>query len=138
LGGLQVDGSVVVVGGSGFETRRRLNGAVVRLTSTGTIDATFGGGDGKVIANEVSGQDVLLRTAIDADQNIVAAGYGGPNFEVREAAGRVIWPEATVSRAPGPGRSRRHLASRCLLGQKSAYASLHSLSTRVNAFTAAL
>jgi uncharacterized delta-60 repeat protein len=84
---LQADDGIVLVGGTGFDTRRRLNAVVARLTPDGSIDTTFGGGDGRVIVNDTSGPELFFRTAIDTDGNIVTVGYGGPRFETARLLG---------------------------------------------------
>lgn len=70
---IQADGSIVVAGTAGyFSHNARV--ALVRYSSDGTLDATFGG-DGKVTTNMTPGFDAAFALAIQpGDQKIVAAG----------------------------------------------------------------
>ena len=68
---IQGDGKIVAVGraaGSGGVM------ALARYKQNGTIDTTFGGGDGKVTTNFTRGDDRADAVAIQADGDIVVAG----------------------------------------------------------------
>jgi uncharacterized delta-60 repeat protein len=69
---VQSDGKIVVVGRS--SNGSNLDFAVVRYTTTGALDSTFGSG-GKVTTAVGSGEDVPSAVAIQSDGKIVAAGY---------------------------------------------------------------
>lgn len=62
------DGKIVVVGSSGNDF------AIVRYNSNGSLDAIFDT-DGKVITDVGGGVDVANSVAIQADGNIIVAGY---------------------------------------------------------------
>jgi uncharacterized delta-60 repeat protein len=86
-----VDQKIVVAGGAGGAGGRFL---VARYTSNGTPDASFGGGDGRVLTDFTAGYDYVDALAIQADGKIVAAGstnyYGNaPRFALAryEASG---------------------------------------------------
>jgi uncharacterized delta-60 repeat protein len=71
---LQADGKIVVAG----EAFVSSDGAfgLARYNSDGSLDATFGGGDGKVSSDLSPGEnDAALAVAIQADGKIVTAGY---------------------------------------------------------------
>ena len=72
---IQLDGKIVVAGraaGSGGRI------ALVRYDPNGSLDGTFGGGDGKVLTNVTSGDDYAWAVAIQPlDQKIVVAGGAG-------------------------------------------------------------
>jgi uncharacterized delta-60 repeat protein len=51
--------------------------AVVRYTSAGVLDASFGGGDGIVTTAILGGDDQANAVAIDSQGRIVAAGQSG-------------------------------------------------------------
>ena len=71
---IQADGKIVVAGysnGSGS-----YDFVVVRYTTAGVLDTTFGGGDGKVVTDiDSADTDRAYAMAIQADGKIVAAGY---------------------------------------------------------------
>jgi uncharacterized delta-60 repeat protein len=66
---VQADGKIVVAGSSSGGT----DIAVVRYRTNGTLDPTFGGGDGKVVTNIV-GDDAAFGVAIQTDQKILVTG----------------------------------------------------------------
>jgi uncharacterized delta-60 repeat protein len=68
---LQTDGKIVVAGGAGGAGERF---ALARYETDGTLDTTFGGGDGKVVTNFTSGYDYVDDIEIQDDGMIVAAG----------------------------------------------------------------
>jgi uncharacterized delta-60 repeat protein len=72
---LQADGKIVG-GGSSYSTSSS-NVALLRYTTAGVLDATFGGGDGKVTTDVGSGYDSGNDVAIDGDGNIVVGALGG-------------------------------------------------------------
>jgi uncharacterized delta-60 repeat protein len=71
---IQADGKIVVAGysnGSG-----NFDFALARYTTSGVLDTTFGGGDGKVTTDIVTADaDYAQAVAIQADGKIVVAGY---------------------------------------------------------------
>src|SRR4029079_6796592 len=66
---VQADGKIVVVGSSSGGT----DIAVVRYDTDGSLDATFGGGDG-IVVTDVNGDDAAYSVAIQGDQKIVVGG----------------------------------------------------------------
>lgn len=66
---LQTDGRIVVAGESGG------NFALARYTSNGALDTTFSG-DGKLTTDFGGTADAALDVAVDANDRIVAAGFG--------------------------------------------------------------
>jgi uncharacterized delta-60 repeat protein len=68
---LQASGKIVVVG---VAAGKRGRFAVVRYNSDGTVDSTFGGGDGKVAANLSRRRDSAASVVIQPNTRIVAAG----------------------------------------------------------------
>lgn len=75
---IQADGKIVVVGDAdnfGPGASDNLS-AVVRYNADGSLDASFGGGDGIV----VSGVDLFRAVTIQADGKIVVAGVSGNGF----------------------------------------------------------
>jgi uncharacterized delta-60 repeat protein len=71
-GKLLVAGGVADAGGSNF--------ALVRYDRDGTLDLTFGGGDGKVSTNVAGAADGASAIAVQADGKIVLAGQAGAAF----------------------------------------------------------
>jgi uncharacterized delta-60 repeat protein len=70
---LQADGKIVVAGEAFLMD---LDFALARYNTDGSLDPTFGGGDGKVSTDlGLSENDAALAVAIQADGKIVAAGY---------------------------------------------------------------
>jgi uncharacterized delta-60 repeat protein len=64
-----------LVGGAFDNTPDSSEFLVTRLRSNGTLDPTFGGGDGFVLTHFRSGQDGAYRLGIDPHGRIVAAGW---------------------------------------------------------------
>lgn len=100
---IQADGRIIVGGYTSFQTAPN-DLALARYGSTGQLDTTFGG-DGKVIASIVAGNDQALALAIQSDGNIVAAGYAavsgnGNDFAVARFIGNSNQPP--VADAGGP------------------------------------
>ena len=73
---VQTDGKIVVAGSSAYDTTDP-KFALARYNADGTLDATFGGGDGRVTTNFTSHEDAVYGLAIQADGKIVAAGDAG-------------------------------------------------------------
>jgi uncharacterized delta-60 repeat protein len=72
---IQTDGKIVAAGlGWVGETK---DFALARYNSDGSVDATFGGGDGHVITDFAGGSDEANGVAIQVDGKIVAAGCDG-------------------------------------------------------------
>jgi uncharacterized delta-60 repeat protein len=67
-------GNVVVAGATGDESEAD-NFVLLRYTSAGVLDSTFGGGDGIVTTDFFGGQDVAVGVTRLASGNLVAAGY---------------------------------------------------------------
>jgi uncharacterized delta-60 repeat protein len=80
---LQDDGRIVVVGASRTNTTSAAF-AVVRYNDDGTLDTSFGGGDGIVTTQVSSGAEIARDVAIQANGKIVAVGEAdlgaGPGF----------------------------------------------------------
>ena len=71
---LQGDGKIVVAGEAFISSDGEV--AVARYNTDGSLDATFGGGDGKVTTNlDPVENDAALAVAIQTDGKIVAGGY---------------------------------------------------------------
>jgi uncharacterized delta-60 repeat protein len=85
---LQSDGKIVATGyseisGNGYDF------AIVRYNANGTLDTTFGGGDGIVTTDFGNSDNAALSMALQSDGKIVVAGYSlnpGTNFDI--AVGR--------------------------------------------------
>ena len=73
---VQPDGKIVVVGYANNLPGTGRDFAITRYNSDGTLDATFGGGDGKVTTpiGPGAGTDIANAVAIQPDGKIVAAG----------------------------------------------------------------
>jgi uncharacterized delta-60 repeat protein len=69
---LQSDGKIVVAGEADGDF------AVVRYTTAGVLDTTFGGGDGKVTTN-IAGAASANSVVLQSDGKIVVAGYADDN-----------------------------------------------------------
>lgn len=67
------DGRIVAAGGAGGSGGRF---ALVRYETDGDLDATFGGGDGKVMTNFTAGYEYADDVGLQADGKIVAVGAG--------------------------------------------------------------
>ncbi|ULA64539.1 MAG: hypothetical protein LZF86_140065 [Nitrospira sp.] len=75
---VQADGKILVAGTAGS------NAALMRYNANGTLDTTFGGGDGIIVADWGSGGDTGYSVAVQADGKIVMSGntYGGNNDNI--------------------------------------------------------
>ena len=73
---LQTDGKIVVTGEAGYLMNNPRVG-VVRYNPDGTLDATFGGGDGKVITDVTRREDWGDGVSVQADGKIVVGGGCG-------------------------------------------------------------
>jgi uncharacterized delta-60 repeat protein len=72
---IQADGKILAGGSAaGFGLRF----ALARYNSNGSLDTTFGGGDGRVMTNFAAGPDWINWLALDANGKIVAVGGSGP------------------------------------------------------------
>jgi uncharacterized delta-60 repeat protein len=65
------DGTILVSGYSSFG-----DFALVKYTSTGVLDTTFGSGTGKVLTN-INGSDVAVDMVVQPDNKIILGGYDG-------------------------------------------------------------
>jgi uncharacterized delta-60 repeat protein len=76
---IQTDGRIVVAGRAGADARARF--AMARYLADGTLDTTFGGGDG-TLRTRVGDHSVAYALALRPDGKIVLAGWStpGPNF----------------------------------------------------------
>jgi uncharacterized delta-60 repeat protein len=73
---IQVDGKIVVVGNSTVSLAQVIT--IYRLTSTGTLDSTFGVGGTVTLAQQQSGSmDTADGVAVQSDGKIVVVGYSG-------------------------------------------------------------
>ncbi len=82
---LQADGRIVVAGlGQPSGSGGPLDVIVLRVNVDGTLDNSFGGGDGFVVQSTSAGDDWAIDVVIQADGKIVAAGYGtnGSNDDI--------------------------------------------------------
>ncbi len=79
---LQSDGKIVVVGCTDNGSNHDV--AVVRYNSNGTLDTSFGGGDGVVTTAIGSGGDEGLAVAIQSDGKIVVSGktWNGTDYDI--------------------------------------------------------
>jgi uncharacterized delta-60 repeat protein len=73
---VQPDGKIVVAGGAAWDASNPRFG-LIRYNSNGTLDTTFGGGDGKVITDFTTREDAAYGVVIQSDLKIVAAGDAG-------------------------------------------------------------
>jgi uncharacterized delta-60 repeat protein len=78
---IQQDDKAVIVGVVGSD-RRNARFGVARYDVDGTLDATFGGGDGKVITDFTRRYDEADAVAIQQDGKIVVAGLAGERVAV--------------------------------------------------------
>jgi uncharacterized delta-60 repeat protein len=98
---IQPNGMIVAAGGAAYDTHRG-KVALARYDATGVLDATFGGGDGKVVADLGSGFDAAFSVVVQpADSRIVAAGQAGGRLVVLRYDTDGM-PDATFS---GDGRA---------------------------------
>jgi uncharacterized delta-60 repeat protein len=73
---IDADGKIVVAGGSAYDTRNP-KFALARYNSDGTLDLSFGGGDGRVTTDFTRREDAAYGIVIQPDGKIVAAGDAG-------------------------------------------------------------
>jgi uncharacterized delta-60 repeat protein len=78
---LQPDGKIVVAGGGGDDF------GVVRYTTAGALDTTFGGGTGWV-ETDLGASDQAEAEAIQSDGKIVLAGFSGDSTRLNFALAR--------------------------------------------------
>jgi uncharacterized delta-60 repeat protein len=76
---IQTDGKIVAAGDAGLRTGNS-RFALARYNVDGTLDMTFGGGDGKVTTNWTSGDDPISSLVLQPDGKIVVAGGVAHNF----------------------------------------------------------
>ena len=76
---IQTDGKIVAAGDAGFRTGNS-RFALARYNVDGTLDMTFGGGDGKVTTNWTSGNDPVSSLVLQSDGKIVVAGGVAHNY----------------------------------------------------------
>ncbi|MCC6140143.1 MAG: DUF4347 domain-containing protein [Nitrospira sp.] len=75
---VQADGKILVAGTAGPDA------ALVRYNANGTLDTTFGGGDGIIVADWGSNGDIGYSVAVQADGKIIMSGNtsGGNNDNI--------------------------------------------------------
>lgn len=71
---VQPDGKIVSVGGEQDPEYLDDEFALTRHNADGSVDTTFGGGDGEVLTDFENGNDVAQRVAVQPDGKIVVAG----------------------------------------------------------------
>ncbi len=76
--GIQSDGKIVVAGDVAFGSGDSKFG-VVRYDTDGTLDITYGGGDGKIVVDFTRRNDPVASAAIQADDKLVVAGAAASN-----------------------------------------------------------
>jgi uncharacterized delta-60 repeat protein len=74
---LQRDGKIVAAGCAGgvCEDHPQDDFGLARFLKDGSLDAGFGGGDGRVTTDFSSGTDLASSVAIQSNRKIVAAGF---------------------------------------------------------------
>ena len=78
---IDADGNIVV-GGQSANAGNTSAYAVVRYTSLGVLDTTFGGGDGIVTTPALNTNDLIYAMAIDADGNVLLGGsFSGSSLD---------------------------------------------------------
>jgi uncharacterized delta-60 repeat protein len=91
---VQPDGRIVIVGATESDTTQADDVAVARLLSDGTLDTTFGGGDGKVIIGfdfGSSNSDTGTAVALDEDGRIAIGGTASvPGHSLDFAVARLL------------------------------------------------
>ena len=81
---VQSDGKLVVCGESGYDL------ALARYNVNGSLDTSFGGGDGKVTSDFSGNSDRALALAIRDDGAIVVSGYSNTGSSVDFAVARYL------------------------------------------------
>jgi uncharacterized delta-60 repeat protein len=81
---LQADGKIVAAGTSQYST----DFALARYNADGTLDTTFGGGDGKVTTNFFDNADGGYSVTLQADGKIIVGGAASANGDGRFALAR--------------------------------------------------
>ena len=71
---LQADGRIVVAGQAGS---RNTKFALARYETDGSLDTTFGRGDGKLTTDLTPGYDSVYQVVVQPDGKIVAGGTAG-------------------------------------------------------------
>jgi uncharacterized delta-60 repeat protein len=82
---LQADGKILVTGEAGYQMLNPRIG-VVRLNADGTLDTSFGGGDGKVLTDVTRFEDWGDGIAVQADGKIVVGGGCGYAYTLKKGA----------------------------------------------------
>ncbi len=72
---IQSDGSIVAAGYANSANSNNYHFAVVRYTSSGALDSSFGAGTGEVLTTIGSGDAIGSDVAIDANGGIIIGGY---------------------------------------------------------------
>ena len=78
---VQADGKIIVAGSG--ETGSGADFIVLRYNTDGTLDTSFGGGDGIAVAAIGAGQDLAYTVTLQSDGKILAAGitHNGTNYD---------------------------------------------------------
>ena len=93
---------IVVAGAVGYEADEDM--AVIRLNADGTLDRTFGGGDGRFVRNMFGDADLANAVAVLPDDRILVAGQG---YDPVSKTGRFVvlrlTPDGRLDRTFGGG-----------------------------------
>lgn len=73
---VQPDGKIVVAGGAAWDGANPKFG-LIRYMPGGTLDTSFGGGDGRVLTDFTAREDAAYGVVIQSDGKVVAAGDAG-------------------------------------------------------------
>ena len=101
---LQADGRIVVAGHV-FNANGNYDIALVRYTSDGTLDSSFGGGDGIITTPTGSTYDVRVGVAVQNDGKILVAGDSSNGSNADFAVLRYN-PDGTLDRGFGRGAGK--------------------------------
>ena len=103
---LQADGKIVVTGEAGYLMQNPRVG-VVRYNPDGTLDATFGGGDGKVLTDVTRREDWGDGVAVEPDGKIVVGGGCGYTSDKGTVCAIRYNPDGSLDPAFGVGGQKR-------------------------------
>jgi uncharacterized delta-60 repeat protein len=103
---LQADGKIVVAGEAGYLMSNPRIG-VVRYNTDGTLDASFGGGDGMVITDVTRREDWGDGVSIEADGKIVVGGGCGYTSDTGTVCAIRYNPDGSLDSAFGVGGQKR-------------------------------
>jgi uncharacterized delta-60 repeat protein len=103
---LQADGKIVVTGEAGYLTKNPRVG-VVRYNPDGTLDHSFGGGDGRVITDVTRREDWGDGVSVQPDGKIVVGGGCGYTSDKGTVCAIRYNPNGSLDSAFGVGGVRR-------------------------------